>query len=173
MKNELTIKKTPSNSFSIKARLKSFQYAFEGLSSFFSTQPNAVIHLIMTLLACSGAVFYNISKAEAIAVTLSIGFVWTAELFNTALEKLADIVSNGPSSRNKIYQGCVRSRGFTFSGRRIYYRRYCFSSKTVSMKTILKKVVERIPARFTLSQWLWIASVFSLSLLAIKIIKTG
>ena len=93
MKNELTIKKTPSNSFSIKARLKSFQYAFEGLSSFFSTQPNAVIHLIMTLLACSGAVFYNISKAEAMAVTLSIGFVWTAELFNTALEKLADIVS--------------------------------------------------------------------------------
>jgi len=93
MKNELTIKKTPSNSFSIKARLKSFQYAFEGLSSFFSTQPNAVIHLIMTLLACSGAAFYNISKAEAIAVTLSIGFVWTAELFNTALEKLADIVS--------------------------------------------------------------------------------
>ena len=41
------------------------------------------------------------------------------------------------------------------------------------MKTILKKVVERIPARFTLSQWLWIASVFSLSLLAIRIIKTG
>src|SRR4051794_31235735 len=31
MKNELTIKKDPSGSFSIKARLKSFQYAFDGL----------------------------------------------------------------------------------------------------------------------------------------------
>jgi uncharacterized membrane protein len=41
------------------------------------------------------------------------------------------------------------------------------------MKKILKKVGERIPSRFTLSQWLLIALVFSLSLLAIRIIKTG
>ena len=41
------------------------------------------------------------------------------------------------------------------------------------MKKILKKIRERIPSRFTLSQWLLIASVFSLSLLAIRIIKTG
>jgi diacylglycerol kinase (ATP) len=93
MKNELTIKKNPSSPFSIKARLKSFQYAFEGLNSFFSTQHNAIIHLIMTLLVFSAAVFYNVTKVEAIAIALAIGFVWTAELFNTAVEKLADLVS--------------------------------------------------------------------------------
>jgi len=93
MKNELTIKKDPSGSFSIKARLKSFQYAFDGLSSFFSTQHNAIIHLIMTLLALSAAVFYTVTKVEAIAIILVTGFVWTAELFNTAVEKLADLVS--------------------------------------------------------------------------------
>ena len=47
----------------------------------------------MTLLAISAAVFYNVTKAEAIAIALSIGFVWTAELFNTAVEKLADLFS--------------------------------------------------------------------------------
>ena len=93
MKNEISIKKASQNSFSIKARLKSFQYAFEGLNSFFSTQHNAIIHLIMTLLAFSAAVFYDVTKVEAIAIVLAIGFVWTAELFNTAVEKLADIVS--------------------------------------------------------------------------------
>lgn len=41
------------------------------------------------------------------------------------------------------------------------------------MKRVLKKIEERIPARLTMSQWLLIASVFSLSLLAIRIIKTG
>ena len=41
------------------------------------------------------------------------------------------------------------------------------------MKKILKKIGERVPSRFTLPQWLLIASVFSLSLLAIRIIKTG
>ncbi len=93
MKNELMIKKPPSNPFSIKARLKSIQYAFAGLISFFSTQHNAIIHLIMTLLAFSAAVLFNVTRVEAIAITLAIGFVWTAELFNTAVEKLADLVS--------------------------------------------------------------------------------
>jgi diacylglycerol kinase (ATP) len=93
MKNELIIKKAPTNSFSIKARLKSFQYAFSGLTSFFSTQHNAIIHLIMTLVAFSAAVLYNVTKAEAIGIALAIGFVWTAELFNTAIESLSDLVS--------------------------------------------------------------------------------
>jgi len=93
MKNELTIKKGPSNSFSIRSRLKSFRFAFEGLNSFFSTQHNAIIHLIMTLIAFTAAVLYNVTKVEAIAIALAIGFVWVAELFNTAVEKLADLIS--------------------------------------------------------------------------------
>jgi diacylglycerol kinase (ATP) len=93
MKNELTIRKDPSSTFSIRARLKSFRYAFEGLNSFFSTQHNAIIHLVMTLLAFSAAVLYNVTKVEAIAIALAIGFVWAAELFNTAVEKLADLIS--------------------------------------------------------------------------------
>src|SRR5689334_14929753 len=93
MKNELTIKKGPSNSFSIRSRLKSFRFAFEGLNSFFSTQHNFIIHLIMTLIAFTAAVLYNVTKVEAIAIALAIGFVWVAELFNTAVEKLADLIS--------------------------------------------------------------------------------
>lgn len=102
MKNDLTIKKVSSNSFSIKARIKSFQYALAGLNSFFRTQHNAIIHLIMTLLAFSGAVLYNVTKLEVIAIALAIGFVWAAELFNTAVEKLADLVSKDPHPEIKF-----------------------------------------------------------------------
>ncbi len=41
------------------------------------------------------------------------------------------------------------------------------------MKKALKEIEKRIATRFTLPQWLLIASVFSLSLLAIRIIKTS
>jgi uncharacterized membrane protein len=41
------------------------------------------------------------------------------------------------------------------------------------MKKILKKIGEVIPSRFSLSQWLLISSLFSLSLLAIRMINTG
>ena len=93
MKKELIIKTDQHNSFSIKARFKSFRFAVEGLNAFFTTQPNAIIHLLMTLLAFSAAVFFNVSKGEAIAIVLAAAVVWAAELFNTAIERLADMVS--------------------------------------------------------------------------------
>ena len=93
MEKELTTKNENPNSFSIKARFKSFRYAFEGLNSFFNTQHNAIIHLLMTIAAFFAAIFFNVSRGEAIAIMLAAGFVWAAELFNTAIEKLADMVS--------------------------------------------------------------------------------
>jgi len=41
------------------------------------------------------------------------------------------------------------------------------------VKKILKQFEARVPSRLNLSQWLFIASLFSLSLLAIGMIKTG
>jgi diacylglycerol kinase len=93
MKKELSIINNKPGSFSVKARLKSFRYAFEGLNTFFSTQHNAIIHLIMTMVAFTMAIFLNISKGEAVAIIIVTGFVWAAELFNTAIEKMADLVS--------------------------------------------------------------------------------
>ncbi len=93
MKKELTIKNKNPNSFSVKARLKSFRYAFEGLNNFFSAQHNAIIHLLMTIAVVFAAIFFNVNRGEAIAIILAAGFVWAAEFFNTAIEKLADIVS--------------------------------------------------------------------------------
>lgn len=79
--------------FSIKARVKSIGFAIEGMVGFFRSQHNAIIHLAMTILVIFAALFFNISELETIAIVLAAGFVWTAELFNTAVEKLADIVS--------------------------------------------------------------------------------
>jgi diacylglycerol kinase (ATP) len=93
MKKDFMIKNDQSNFFSVRARLRSFRYAFGGLHSFFNTQHNAIIHLLMTMIAFSAAVFFNVSEGEAIAITLAAALVWVAELFNTAIEKLADMVS--------------------------------------------------------------------------------
>lgn len=93
MKNELTINDKKRNSFSFKARLKSFQYAFDGINAFFESQHNAIIHLIITIFTFMAMMFFDVSKEEAIAIIVATGFVWVAELFNTAIEKLADMVS--------------------------------------------------------------------------------
>ena len=81
------------NSFSLKARLKSFRYAFEGLTGFFAAEQNAIIHSCITIFAFIAAAFFGVSKGEWIAIILATGFVWVTELFNTAIERLSDIVS--------------------------------------------------------------------------------
>jgi diacylglycerol kinase len=81
------------NSFSWKTRLKSFRYAFEGLTDFFATEHNAIIHLFITVLVLVAALFFDVSKEEWIAIILVTGFVWAAELFNTAIERLSDLVT--------------------------------------------------------------------------------
>jgi len=102
MKKEFPIRSDLPKDFSLKARLKSFRFAFEGLQEFFKAQHNAIIHLMMTILVFSGAIFFKISKTEFISLSLAVGFVWAAELFNTAIEELADLISKDPHPKVKF-----------------------------------------------------------------------
>jgi diacylglycerol kinase (ATP) len=82
-----------NSSFSWKARLKSFRYAWEGIVYFFRSEHNAQIHLAATLLVLVLSVTLGVNKWEAIAVVFSIAFVWIAEMINTAIEKTMDLIS--------------------------------------------------------------------------------
>ena len=79
--------------FSLQSRLSSFGYAFNGLHAFFKQEPNARIHLIATLAAMAAALYFNVSVIEWVALVIVTGFVWVAELFNTAIERIMDFIS--------------------------------------------------------------------------------
>lgn len=59
-----------------------------------STQPNARIHLVATVVVVALAIAVGLSAGEWVAIILVIALVWTAEGFNTALESLCDLVSS-------------------------------------------------------------------------------
>jgi diacylglycerol kinase (ATP) len=82
-----------ASSFSWKARLKSFVYAWEGIVNFFRWEHNAQIHLAITFLVLVLSVTLGVNKWEAIAVVFSIAFVWITEMINTAIEKTIDFIS--------------------------------------------------------------------------------
>jgi len=83
-----------ASSFSWKARLKSFIYAWDGIVCFFKREPNAQIHLTATVLVLVLSVTLGVNKWEAIAVVFSIVFVWIAEMLNTSIEKTMDFISS-------------------------------------------------------------------------------
>jgi diacylglycerol kinase len=76
--------------FSISKRLKSFGYAFNGLKVLFKEEHNARIHLVAAFCVILLGWFLELSALEWVAISLAIGAVFAAELFNSALENLTD-----------------------------------------------------------------------------------
>lgn len=87
MKNQQTQKFSPAG------RAKSFRYAIRGIFLFMKTQHNAWIHLVAAIVVTIAGFYFSLSGTEWIAVILAIGFVFSAEAFNTAIEWLVDKIS--------------------------------------------------------------------------------
>ena len=91
MEKEGSLKKeinTGKNGFS--RLIKSFGYAFTGLYELIRSEPNTRIHLFATVCALIAGILFRISKSEWCVILMVIALVWTAEAFNTAIEKLTD-----------------------------------------------------------------------------------
>ena len=76
----------------IKRLIKSFGHALQGLKLLFSSQRNAVIHLLLMFCAIVMGFLFQISNSEWIMVIFCSTLVIAAEAFNTALEKMADAI---------------------------------------------------------------------------------
>jgi len=74
-------------------RIRSFGYAFNGFKWAFKTQKNLQIHVIALILVVILGIFFNVNISEWIVLFICFALVISAEFFNTALEKLTDIIS--------------------------------------------------------------------------------
>ena len=79
--------------YDFKKQLHSFRYAWQGLRCCIGKEQNLSFHLIATALVIVAGFSLGITRAEWIAITLCIGMVIAAELFNSAIERLVDLVS--------------------------------------------------------------------------------
>ena len=77
----------------LKSRLRSIRIALDGLRQVLHTQQNARIHAVVTLGVFLAAWALHLPSAEWVLLLLVVGLVWTAEIFNTAIEDLVDLVN--------------------------------------------------------------------------------
>ena len=77
----------------IQNRIRSFQYAFSGLKDVLLTEHNAWIHAIFTIFGLVLALWLRISFTEFVLIIIVITLVWVAEVFNTVLEVVVNMVS--------------------------------------------------------------------------------
>lgn len=79
--------------YSLKKRLLSFKYAFDGFRTLLKEEANARIHTAISLIVITLGFALEINANEWISICFAIGLVISMEAINTAIENLADFVS--------------------------------------------------------------------------------
>ena len=79
--------------FSLRKRISSFRYAFNGLKILIKEEHNARIHLFAACCVMIAGVVLKVSASEWIILIFCIGWVFALELINSAIENTADFIS--------------------------------------------------------------------------------
>ena len=76
-----------------KKRYNSFKFAFKGINSALRSEPHMRLHMLAALGVILAGIIFRVTKLEWCLLAVSIGLVITAEIFNTAIETLTNLVS--------------------------------------------------------------------------------
>ena len=77
----------------IRNRIQSFGYAVQGMITVYRTQPNLWLITAATVAVFVAGITLRVSRIEWCFLIMAIFLVWIAEIWNTAIEFLVDLVS--------------------------------------------------------------------------------
>jgi diacylglycerol kinase (ATP) len=76
-----------------KNAVDSFRHALDGILHGFRAQRHMRFHFVVAVLALLAGVIYGLTRAELLVLLFSIALVLIAEMFNTAVEAVVDLVT--------------------------------------------------------------------------------
>jgi diacylglycerol kinase (ATP) len=88
--------------FSIRTRIKSFSHALAGLRQFIAREHNARIHVAATFVVIITGFLLHVSYTDAAILAIVTGLVWVAEIINTCIERLSDLITRERHPEIKI-----------------------------------------------------------------------
>ena len=77
----------------LKQMFKSIGVAFDGIIDLIKSENNAKVHLVSTIVVIIVGFKLQFLAIEWLWISLAIAGVWVAELINTSIEKLTDLIS--------------------------------------------------------------------------------
>lgn len=84
--------KLVKQTFSAKRLIQSFGYAINGIRFLLKNEHNIRIHFIAALCVIALGFLSNLDFSEWLWISIAIGQVFVAEIFNTAFEKTLDLI---------------------------------------------------------------------------------
>ncbi|HHV45668.1 MAG TPA: phosphatase PAP2 family protein [Tissierellia bacterium] len=75
-----------------KNLIESFNYAVNGIISALKTERNLKVHFTAAAIVVVISLFFDFTRTELLLLVFTITFVLMAELFNTAIERIVDLI---------------------------------------------------------------------------------
>ena len=85
-----------------KKIINSFKYAIEGIIASFKSERNMKIHVLATIIVLILGLILKINIVEWCFCIISIVLVISAELLNTAIENIVDMISPEKNEKAKL-----------------------------------------------------------------------
>jgi diacylglycerol kinase len=85
-----------------KKIINSFKYAIEGIIASFKSERNMKIHVLATIIVVILGLILKINIVEWCFCIISIVLVISAELLNTAIENIVDMISTEKNEKAKL-----------------------------------------------------------------------
>ena len=79
--------------FSFTARLASFKFAIEGITTLLREEHNARVHLAAALAVIVFGIALDITRHDWALLVLAIALVWITEALNTSVEVVCNLVT--------------------------------------------------------------------------------
>ena len=94
---------------------KSFKYSIEGLKYAYKYEQSMLIHVIATICVLLANIFFQVSGIEWLITLLAICMVLSAELINSAIEAVVDLVTLEEHPLAKIAKDCSSAATFVLA----------------------------------------------------------
>ena len=92
--------------------LKSFKYSIDGLVYAYKYEQSMMIHCFATICVIAVNIIFHVAAWEWLLTLVCIGMVLSAELINTAMEAVVDLVTLEQHPLAKIAKDCTSAATF-------------------------------------------------------------
>ena len=131
--------------------VNSFNHAINGIVQAFKLEKNLKIHFIVAVAVIIAAVLTHVTRFELIALVLCIAFVIFAEMVNTAVEAVCNMLSNQYNEFIRIAKNVSAGAVLVAAGASVVVGYLVFYRKIYSFSLVSLDYLSNMPVHITVA----------------------
>ncbi|WP_099203137.1 diacylglycerol kinase [Miniphocaeibacter massiliensis] len=129
--------------------IESFNHAIDGLIYSFKNENNFKRHILMALLVAIISLFFDINRSEMAILCVTITLVILAELLNTALENVVDLIYDKIDPRAKVAKDVGAGAVLVTALNSIFVGYFIFYDRIIPLTNIAIFRIQNSPIHLT------------------------